>query len=63
MALVISFVLELKGLAEGFMVMSFLYYYDTTEVCRQMGFIHGEKSAGVGSDGMIEVAYNYVMFG
>ena len=50
--LVVSFVLELKGLTEGFMIMSCLY----TEVSWQNGVIHGEKSTSVGSDRMAEIA-------
>jgi len=48
MALVISFVLELEGLTEGVIVMSF--HYGGTQA---NGVIHGERSTGVGSDGMI----------
>jgi len=53
MVLVISFVLEMKGLTEGFVVASFLcYYHGSTQA---NGVIHRERSAGVGSDGMTEI--------
>jgi len=45
---VISFVLEMKELTEGFMAMSFLYcYYGGIQA---NGVMHEERSAGVGSD-------------
>jgi len=50
MALVISFLPELKGLMEGFIVMICLFNYGGTQA---NGVIHGERSTGVGSDGMI----------
>jgi len=39
MALVIPFFLELKELKEGFVVMSFLYYYDGSAQVNEV--IHG----------------------
>jgi len=54
MALVISFVLELKTLTEVFMIMSSLYYYRGS--AQVNGVIHGERSTRVGSDRMIEMA-------
>ena len=46
--LLISFVLELKGLLEKVYGHVFLYYYRSTQT---NGAIHGEKTMNVGSDG------------
>ena len=40
-------------MTEEFMVMSFIYYYYGSTQAN--GVTHGERSAGVGSDGMIEM--------
>jgi len=55
MASVISLVPELKVLLEGFMVMSLLYYYYRST--QENGVIHGERSTGVGCDGMTELVW------
>jgi len=52
-ALVISFVPELRRLMEGFMVKYFLYHCQ--ESTQANGFIHEERSTGVGSDRMVEM--------
>ena len=59
---VIPFVVESKGLAEDFIVRSFLYYYYGSLLAN--GVIHGEKLVGVRSDGMIKAVsslYNILM--
>ena len=56
-ALIISFILELKRLAEGFIVMLSLYYcYGSTQA---NGATHVERLTGMGSDGMIEMVFYY----
>jgi len=52
MPLLISFVLWLKELIEGFMVMSLRHYHRATRVD---GVTHGQELTGMGSDGVIEV--------
>jgi len=53
---VISLVLQMGGLTEGPIVMSFLCYYISWKIHTQAnGVIHRERSTGVGSDGMTEM--------
>jgi len=56
MALVISFVLELKELPEGFMVTPFVSYYCGSTHAK--GIIDGERSTSMGKDGMIETVFS-----
>lgn len=63
-ALVISFVMEMEGLTEVFTVIFFLHHYDGGTQAN--GFIHGERSTGVGSDRigeMVLLSYYRLMFG
>ena len=46
------FFLEFKGLTKGFIVISFIHYYGSTQANSD---IPGEKPTGVGSDGMLKV--------
>ena len=64
MALVISFVLEMKGVTEVFMVISFLYYHYGG--MQANGVIREGRSTGVGGDRMIEMILFFLyglMFG
>jgi len=49
----LSFVPGLKGLMEGFIVMSFLYYYFRSMIYRQMRSCMERNRQVWGSDGMI----------
>jgi len=59
-ALIISFILELRRLAEGFIVMFSLYYcYRSTQA---NGATHAERPTGMGSDGMIEMVLLFLYY-
>ena len=60
MALVISFVLEKKGLTEGSNLWSCFFFIIITEVCRHMGPCMKKISTGMGGDRMIEMVLLYL---
>jgi len=59
-ALVVSFILELKGLTQGFMVRFSHHKYPRGTQAN--GTVHEERSTSVGSDGMIETVLLFLYY-